>query len=267
MASTAPPSGGFGRALSIQADVIGALIMRELHTRYGRDNIGYLWLIGEPLMLATVIGAFHTGSSDHFSSDLRPVPFAVLGYVVYIIFRGMFNRADGTLEANRPLLYHRMVSLLDVMIAKGVIEAAGCVVTLILLLAGCVALGFGEAPERPLWLMAGVALMCWLSFAASLIVVAYTYESPLLERLVHPFSYFMMPICGAFYTLSWLPNPFRGWMEWNPMVIIFEISRYGLFKAGDPRYVQPIYVVACCTALTYWGLIGIRRTRRRIHLS
>ena len=53
MAQTAefsrPPSASFASALATQFRVIGALILRELHTRYGRENIGYLWMIGEPM--------------------------------------------------------------------------------------------------------------------------------------------------------------------------------------------------------------------------
>ena len=30
--------------LTLQADVIGALVLRELHSRFGRNNVGYLWL-------------------------------------------------------------------------------------------------------------------------------------------------------------------------------------------------------------------------------
>src|SRR5580692_536067 len=36
----------------IQVRVLGALIVRELHTRFGRDNIGFLWFIVEPMLLA-----------------------------------------------------------------------------------------------------------------------------------------------------------------------------------------------------------------------
>ena len=55
----------FRRGLSVQLNVIGALLMRELHTRYGRENIGYIWLILEPLTLASVIAA-------RFLPSLRP---------------------------------------------------------------------------------------------------------------------------------------------------------------------------------------------------
>ena len=267
MASTAPPSGGFGRALSIQADVIGALIMRELHTRYGRDNIGYLWLIGEPLLLATIIGLAHSHSSDHFSSDISPMAFGVVGYVIFIIFRGIFNKAEGALESNLPLLYHKTVSIFDIMLAKAVIELAGCFMALTILLAGLYAFGLADATNRPLYLMLAILLMAWMSFAMSLLVVGLTYHAPLMERLVHPFAYMMIPLSGAFWMVGWLPEPFRTWMTWNPFAVIFELARYGQFRSGDDRFLFPLYVMACCAALTYWGLISIRRVRRDVHLG
>ena len=35
----------FLRSLIIQINVIKALILREIITRYGRNNIGFLWLL------------------------------------------------------------------------------------------------------------------------------------------------------------------------------------------------------------------------------
>ena len=50
----------YARGFSNQRKVIGALLMRELHTRYGRENVGYLWLILEPMMLAGAVPAVAT---------------------------------------------------------------------------------------------------------------------------------------------------------------------------------------------------------------
>ena len=33
-----------------QGRIIGALMMREIVTRFGREGFGFLWLIGEPLL-------------------------------------------------------------------------------------------------------------------------------------------------------------------------------------------------------------------------
>src|SRR5688572_25308062 len=98
----------FRRGLGVMADVNGALIMRELHTRYGRDNIGYLWVVLEPLTLATAVAFLHAGQPTHFGSDIRPVPLSILGYTIFITFRAIVGRSEGALESNLPLLYHRM---------------------------------------------------------------------------------------------------------------------------------------------------------------
>lgn len=38
------------REIKNQARIIGALMMRELITRYGREGLGFLWLVLEPLV-------------------------------------------------------------------------------------------------------------------------------------------------------------------------------------------------------------------------
>jgi len=40
----------FLASLAIQRRVIWALMMREVITRFGRENLGVLWLIGEPMI-------------------------------------------------------------------------------------------------------------------------------------------------------------------------------------------------------------------------
>jgi len=44
------PQPDFLRSLVIQTRVIGALVMREIITRYGRHNIGFMWVFVEPMM-------------------------------------------------------------------------------------------------------------------------------------------------------------------------------------------------------------------------
>ncbi|OSI13639.1 sugar ABC transporter permease, partial [Neisseria dumasiana] len=45
----------FWESLAIQKRVVGALLMREIITRYGRNNIGFLWLFVEPLLMTVLI--------------------------------------------------------------------------------------------------------------------------------------------------------------------------------------------------------------------
>ncbi|WP_084085777.1 ABC transporter permease [Cupriavidus sp. USMAA2-4] len=251
--------------LRVQLRVIGALILRELHTRYGRENIGYLWLIAEPMLLAGSVSLIHLGDPHH-RGGILPVPFALGGYCVFIIFRSIITRAEGALHANQPLLYHRMVTIFDMLAARAVLETASSTAALFLLLAGACALGVAEPPARPLVLLAALALMSWFSFALSMMVCAATYVSKMAHRLIHPVVYLAMPMSGAFFLLKWIPEPYRGWLSWVPLTQIFELLRIGQFESFDSPYVDPAYLVAWCLALTLAGLACLRIVRRHIHL-
>lgn len=256
---------GFWRGLQVQGNVIGALLMRELHTRYGRENVGYLWIFLEPMTLAAAVASLHVGGGSH-GATINPVAFAMLGYTVFLMFRGMVSRAEGTLEANMPLLYHRRVTIFDMMLARALLEGASTIVTYIVLMGFVISIGLTKLPDRPLELITGMFLMFWFSFSLSLLICAWTHDNRLVARLVHPVTYILMPLSGGFYQLIWIPEPYRTWLSYFPMTIIYELLRYGQFHAAEDTYVDIPYVVGWCLLLTYGGLVFIRAIRRHIHL-
>ena len=266
--TAAPRPGGFFRSLAVQQRVIAALMLRELHTRYGRENVGYLWMIGEPMLLATVIGAMHLESGHNdFATGMRPLPFGVLGYTVFILFRGIVNRSEGGVEANAPLLYHRMVTVFDITVARVLLEFAGVFLTSVILLTLIVCVGMGDPPARPLVLLGAWGFMLWYAFGHSLVVTAITYENRTIGRLVHPYSYFMVGLSGAFTPLPWLPHPFREWLSYIPMTSIFELARYGMFAGYKSDYFFAEYLTGACLLLTWIGLTLLTQMRSRIHLA
>jgi capsular polysaccharide transport system permease protein len=254
--------------LTTQMAVLKALILRELHVRFGRDNIGYLWLVGEPMMLATVISSVHyVAEAGDTKSNMAPFPFTLVGYCLFIIFRGIFNRAEGAIEGVNALFHHKMIKPLDIMIAKAVIECLGCILSLAILMTIGIVLGIADLPARPLYLIFGAFLVTWWSFALSLIIAGLTYGSHALGRFVHPISYFMVPLSGAFWTVNFLPQKFRDFVSWNPMVTMFEIARYGQFRWASDQYMFPGYAISVCACLTYAGLILIRRLKYKIEVN
>ncbi|KSB90018.1 ABC transporter [Caulobacter vibrioides] len=255
------------RGLDVQRHVVGALIMRELHTRYGRENIGYLWMIVEPMLLAVAVALLHGNSGGLHAKDLQPVPFALGGYCVFMVFRSVIGRAESTIEANRPLLFHRSVTIFDMLLARAVLEGVATFAALAILLAGAWALGLAQPPARPLTFFAAYALMLWFAFALSLSICAASYLSKAVSKFVHPLTYIAMPISGAFFTLSWIPEPFRGWLVWSPLNQIFEMLHVGQFQSVDGVYLAPFYVVQWCLALTLAGLLALRALRPRVHLG
>lgn len=262
------PRASFLYALTIQMRVIGALILRELHTRYGRENVGYMWMFLEPALLASVIGLLHFETAHTaYGGDIKPLPFSVIGYITFILFRGIVGRSEGAIEANAPLLYHRSVTALDIVFARALLEFASVFFVFVVMMGLLVAVGLASPPARPLYLMLGWGLMWWFCLAHSLIIMALTYENRTLGRLVHPYNYFMTGISGAFYMVSWLPEGVRKWAEYLPSTSIFETVRYGWFESYKDDYCHYGYASAVCLVGTWVGLVLVRMMRSKIHLS
>jgi len=267
MSNPRSAGGTFAAGLSTQMRVIGALILRELHTRYGRENIGYLWLIGEPLMLASVMALLHTSGHTVYGSDIKPLPFVVLGYTTYIMFRGIVNRSDSALTANAPLLYHRMVTIFDIVLSRALLEAAGTFLAYTVLMVLLWAVGLVALPARPLYLYAAEGLMFWYALAHSMIIASITFHNRTMERLVHPYSYFMIPLSAAFFQVSMVPEPYRSWLLLLPLPHIMEMARYGQFNSANLDYCDPWYVIGACVILTWIGLVTMRIYRHKVHLN
>lgn len=251
--------------LDVQANVIGALLMRELHTRYGRDNIGYAWLLVEPMTLAIAVSALHFGQSGH--GGILPVPFTIGGYCMFMVFRAVIGRAESTIDPNKPLLYHRMVTLFDMMVARVMLEAASSLVAMIVLLGGAWAFGLAQKPHEPLMMLAAFGYMVWFSFALAMPVCAACYMSKAVPKFVHPIVYILMPISGTFFLLAWIPEPYRTWLSWFPLNQIFEMYHSAHFASVDSPYYSATYLTGWCLALTLVGLVSLRLVRTHIHLS
>jgi capsular polysaccharide transport system permease protein len=254
------------RGFATQRRVIAALILREMHTRYGRDNIGYIWLVAEPMLLATVIGLMHLGQHTEYTNAIPPVPLAILGYTIFIMFRGIVNRSEGAMEANAPLLYHRMVTVDDVVISRALLETGGGVANVFLMIALMIAVGFAEFPARPLFLLLAIFYQFWLSWGQSMLIVTISHDNRTIGRLVHMYTYFMIPLSGAFFQVEWLPQPFRSYLLWSPFPHMFELARYGMFEAANLDYVDFQYLTAWSLGLTLAGLCSLRILRRHIHV-
>jgi capsular polysaccharide transport system permease protein len=111
-------------AAKVQQRVIGALLMREIITRYGRHNIGFLWLFLEPMLFTLGVTALWTATRSTHGSTLPIVTFAVTGYSTVLMWRNCATRCSKAIEPNHSLLYHRNVRVLDIFLSRIFLEVA-----------------------------------------------------------------------------------------------------------------------------------------------
>lgn len=252
-------------AFSIQKRVIGALLRREILTRYGRNNIGFLWLFVEPMLFTLVLTAIW--SFRRAGMEIPVVMFAITGYPVAMIWRNCASRGKNSISPNSALLYHRNVRVLDIFASRIILEIAGTVTSFIFLALTFVFAGRMSPPEDLLKVIFGLVLMSWFGASLALVLGSLAERSEIVGRLWSPFSFFLFISSGVFFLVEWLPPLAQQYILWLPMVHGIELVRDGYFGRYFDAHYDAAYLVFWCMMLSLAGLALIRQAGRRVELA
>ena len=251
----------FLQSLAIQRRVIHALVLREILTRYGRHNIGFLWLFLEPMFFSVGITILWTYMS--LSKGSIPVAgFALTGYSSLVLWRNTTNKMADAAPSNRGLLYHQQVKILDLVFARMFLEFAGVTTSFTILTIAFQQLGLMELPVDPLAAMVGWFYLMWFVFGVGMIAAYLGAVSEVFDRVWHVALYLTLPFTGAFSTMAWLPTEVQSVLQWSPMVNAVEMIREGFFGTGVKAIYSIQYLVEVNAALTLLGLLLVRKIRR-----
>lgn len=233
--------------------------MREVLTRYGRHNIGFLWLFVEPMMFTLGVTALWTLAGAGHGSNLPIVAFAVTGYSTVLLWRNMPARCIGAVGPNLALMYHRNVKVIDIFVSRLVLEAAGATISFVVLGAFFSFVGLINPPEDLSMVLLGWFMTAWFGCSLAIFMGAISEQSEIIEKLWHPVSYLLFPLSGAAYTVDALPRIAQEFILWLPMVHGVEIIREGYFGSTFKAHYDLGYMVLTCIVLT---LLGIAKTRQ-----
>ncbi len=252
------PTSSFRRAFAIQGRVLHALMMREAITRFGRENMGVLWMIGEPMLFTLGVAALWSAAGMHHGSSLPIAAFALTGYSSVLVWRNVVNRCNSAIQHNLNLLYHRNVRVLDVFLARIALELVGATASFAVLAVAFISLGWVSPPSDLLTMAYGWLLLAWFGSALAILIGAASSYSEIVDRLWHPAAYLLFPLSGAAYMVDWLPPSGRELALLLPMVHGVEIVREGFFGDVVRTHYDAAYMAACNLGLTFAGLLLLR---------
>jgi ABC-2 type transport system permease protein/capsular polysaccharide transport system permease protein len=259
--SDRPP---FGESARIQLRVLGALLIREMLTRYGRHNIGFLWLFVEPMLFTLGVTALWTATKSVHGSDLPIVAFALTGYSSVLLWRNMPGRCIGALWANLSLMYHRHIKVLDVYNARLLLEFGGATISFATLSVAFILMGWLSPPEDFLKVAGGWLMIAWFGAALATFLGALSHENELVDKLWHPASYLIFPLSGAAFMVDALPPFAQQVVLYIPMVHGVELVREGYFGSQARAHYDLGYLIPITLVLTCVALLTVRTVGRRV---
>jgi ABC-type polysaccharide/polyol phosphate export permease len=249
---------------AIQRRVIGALLMREVLTRFGRHNIGFLWLFVEPMVFTLGVATLWTLAGAAHGSNLPIVAFAITGYSSVLLWRNMPARCIGAIGPNLSLLYHRHVKVIDVFAARLLLEGGGATISFVVLGLFFSAVGWMNPPEDVGKVLLAWFLLGWFGCSLALLMGAWSEQSEIVEKLWGPASYLLFPLSGAAFMVDALPKVAQDIILLLPMVHGVELLREGYFGSVFKAHYNIAYMALICTGLTFLGLAKTRQISRLV---
>ncbi|UOO81738.1 ABC transporter permease [Uruburuella testudinis] len=244
----------FLESLAIQVRVIGALLMREIITRYGRNNIGFLWLFVEPLLMTLLIVGLWGYFRANQVSSLNMFAFVMTGYPMMMMWRSASSRAIGAINANISLLYHRNVRVLDTLLARMLLEISGATIAQIVIMSLFIAMSWIEPPYDMFYMLVAWMLMAMFAVGLGLVICSVAYKFEAFGKIWGTLSFLMMPLSGVFFFVHVLPAKIQQYVLWIPMVHGTEMFRAGYFGPSVTTYENPWYLLLCNLVLLLLGL-------------
>lgn len=249
------------------ARIVHALIMREIMTRYGREGIGFMWVVAEPLIFCFGVLIMWHFIKPAYEHGVRLGPFVMTGYMSLLLLRHLISQSVAAINANSGLLYHAMVRPLHIFMARTLLEFFGAtiaflVVYLVLYLMNEVAL-----PHDMLLLVGGWLIVLGLGCGLSLIFGALVLLSDVFERLVAFLSYALIPISGAFIMASFLPDAAREIYLRIPFPHGVEMIRDAVFGEFVQTYYDVGYALFWVLLLNLLGLAILSLSVKHIEVD
>ncbi len=251
-------------AVNTQARVIHALILRETLSRYGDHKLGFMWALLEPLFFVTVIAGSMAAMRSDMPSGMPLVPFMITGFVPFVMFRNAMNQLKGAVSANRTLLGFPQVTIFDVIVARMLLESGVILFVFALILSMAHLLGFEIRVENPLGVLLACVSLLMLGSGLGFVLASITPIIPSSGQIAGIlFGRPLFVTSGLFFTASSIPEPFRTWLLYNPVLHLMELLRSSFFYEFESNYGSWSYAGSWVVGMFAFGLLTYQALKRR----
>lgn len=241
-----------------------ALMMREMSTTYGKTWGGYVWAILEPvagIVLLTLV----------FAVVLRNPPlgtnfqiFYATGIIPFMFYGELSTKMSQAVGFSKQLLFYPAVTFMDAVLARIFINVltqflVGYIIFVTILLVW----DTRTAPEITEIALA-YAMVIALSVGIGTLNCFLFAWFPIWQKVWGILNRPLFIISGVFFIYDSIPDPWRDYLWWNPLVHVIGQMRHGFYHSYAADYVSPTYVFAISGITFLAGAMLLYRYNRDI---
>jgi capsular polysaccharide transport system permease protein len=246
------------------ARVVTALMLREMTSSYGRSPGGFLWVVLEPLAGIVLLSAVFSVALRSPQLGTNFVLFYASGILPFLLFAHLNAKLMHALAYSRQLLAYPRVTIVDALLARFALNLIVELLNAALLLTGMIWLLDTGADVELGPILLGFAMAAALALGVGVLNCFLGSMFPLWRSVWAVLSRPLVLLSGVIILVETVPEPWRGWLWWNPLAHAVTEVRRGLYHGYDPSWVEPAYAFAVALAALAAGLLFLWRTHRDI---
>lgn len=243
---------------------VTALILREMSATYGRSPGGYLWALAEPILgIALLSAIFSIGFRSPRLGDNFPIFYAT-GLLPFILFNDLSAKVAQAVNYSKQLLAYPRVTLVDAILARFLLNLLTQLLVSYIVLTGILLTWDTRTTfdvDRILMAYAMAAAMALGIGTFNCFLMSYF---PVWQRAYSIITRPLLLISGVVFIYETVPNPYREWLWYNPLMHVTGELRGAFYKSYDATYVSPIYVFSIAIIFGTFGLLFLWRYHRDI---
>lgn len=255
---------GFRDALAQQRSVLGALILRDMRTRFGRTALGFAIAVAWPLTHLLVMVGVAEAVSRVVPLGTNSTVFFATGIMPYILCLYPGRMMMLSIEQNKPMLLFPVVKVIDIVLARAFLEMTTAVCVLILFCGSLFVIGIDFIPREPEIAVAAVALTILYGVAFGLLSCILIVLFPMWIAAFFALMILQWLTSGAMQLPSLLPTWALDYIVYNPLFHCIGWLRSAYYDGYADGYLDPLYVVQISMIMLLVGLAGERAARGKL---
>ncbi len=249
-------------ALREKRDVMTAVMLRDMRTRFFNHGLGFLMTSLWPLAHILILIALYTllGRTAPFGESL-PVFFAT-GLIPTLTFMYVSRFMSLSLILNRPMLAFPVVKVMDIMAARALLEIIAAFLMLLLVFIILLLLGDNPFPRDPFQAFYAYLALLLLAVGVGSVAGVITMFFNFFATLYVLFTLVIYILSGTLFVASALPESIAYSLSFNPVLHAVEWMRAAYYEGYSDRLLDKEYLIGFGMTSLCLGLLMERMFRR-----
>lgn len=241
---------------------IAALMLREMSTTYGRSPGGYLWAILDPVAGIALLSIVFSVAFESPPLGRNFPVFYATGMVPFTIYNSISGKVATSILFSKPLLAYPSVTFTDAIFARFTLNLLTELMVAYVVFLGLFLVFDPQVVVNLAVLIQAFAMLAALALGIGVLNAFLFTKVPTWQRAWSIIMRPMFLISGIFFLFESIPQPYRDYLWYNPLVHIIGMMRRGFYPTYDGAYISPVYVFAVSGICLLTGMVFLSRYHR-----